>query len=560
MMTKETRLKTIIIAVSAIALIGIAAIQFYYIRTAVHASEATFERNVNDVMSKIIFQMEKNEVASQVRSKLKSFSREQELINTLDSLNQELFRSLQKMGIDSMQTDSVIRQTRNEISEKVAMNQYGEYLKNVDTSKIRKDVLIPEADSLIWLELPFALKEKKERAEAQKNLQTIQERKMDQLYRNVDRFLRRTYLIGDVMEDFFNINHFFPVESRIDSANLDSMIHTELAFRGISAEVVFGIYSSKRDTLIMQSVPGYEDKLRNSNYGYRLFPSDMFSSPDYLMLYFPHKRKFIYSEVSGMLLLSLFLVGVIAVSFFFILFNLLRQKRLSEMKTDFINNMTHEIKTPISTISLACEMLSDKTTSLEAEQKAGFVTIIAEENKRLAAMAEKILQTAIIDRGRMDLKKERTDIHRLIEKSVNNIRLWVDQKEGFVEASLNAANHFAEVDPVHFENVIFNLLDNAIKYSPHHPEIFIRTENTNGHLVITVRDNGIGIEKKELKKIFDSLYRVPTGNIHNVKGFGLGLCYVKAIISSHEGHIGVDSEIGKGTTFTIKIPVLHEKQ
>jgi len=230
------------------------------------------------------------------------------------------------------------------------------------------------------------------------------------------------------------------------------------------------------------------------------------------------------------------------------------------MKTDFINNMTHEIKTPISTISLACEMLSDKTTSLEAEQKAGFVTIIAEENKRLAAMAEKILQTAIIDRGRMDLKKERTDIHRLIEKSVNNIRLWVDQKEGFVEASLNAANHFAEVDPVHFENVIFNLLDNAIKYSPHHPEIFIRTENTNGHLVITVRDNGIGIEKKELKKIFDSLYRVPTGNIHNVKGFGLGLCYVKAIISSHEGHIGVDSEIGKGTIFTIKIPVLHEKQ
>lgn len=558
-MTKETRLKTIIIAVSAVALIGIAAIQFYYIRTAVHASEVTFDRNVNDGMSKIIFQMEKSEVASQVRSKLKSFSREQDLINTLDSLNQEMFRSLQQIGIDSMRTDSVIRQTRNAISEKVAMNQYGEYLKNIDTSKIETEVIIPQADSLMWMELPFALKEKKERAEAQKNLQTIQERKMDQLYRNVDRFLRRTYLIGDVMEDFFNINHFFPVESRIDSANLDSMIRTELAFRGISAEVVYGIYSTKRDTVIMQSVPGYKDKLLNSNFGYRLFPSDMFSSPDYLMLYFPHKRKFIYSEVSGMLLLSLILVGVIAVSFFFILFNLLRQKRLSEMKTDFINNMTHEIKTPISTISLACEMLSDKSTTLEAEQRSGFVTIIAEENKRLAAMAEKILQTAIIDRGRMDLKKERTDIHWLIEKSVNNIRLWVDQKDGFVEVTLNAANHFAEVDPVHFENVIFNLLDNAIKYSPHHPEIFIRTENTNGHLVITVRDNGIGIEKKELKKIFDSLYRVPTGNIHNVKGFGLGLCYVKAIISSHEGHIGVDSEIGKGTIFTIKIPVLHEK-
>ncbi|HBG71750.1 MAG: hypothetical protein A2W93_06435 [Bacteroidetes bacterium GWF2_43_63] len=558
-MSKENRLKTIIIAVSAVALIGIAVIQYYYIRTAVNASEATFDRNVNDVMSKIVFQMEKNEVASQVRRKLKSFSREQELINTLDSLNQELFRSLQQIGIDSMRTDSIIRRTRNEISEKVAMNQYGEYLKNIDTSKIQTDVIIPEADSLLRMELPFALIEKLERAKAQKDLQTIQERKMDQLYRNVDRFLRRTYLIGDVMEDFFNINHFFPVESRIDSVSLDSMIRAELAFRGIVADVVFGIYSSKRDTVIMQSVPGYEEKLRNSNFGYRLFPSDMFSSPDYIMLYFPDKRNYIYSEVSGMLSLSLFLVALIAVSFFFILFNLLRQKRLSEMKTDFINNMTHEIKTPISTISLACEMLSDKSAALDAGQQTGFINIIAEENKRLAAMAEKILQTAIIDRGRMDLKKERTDIHRLIEKSVNNIKLWVNQKEGDVFTSLNAENYFAEVDPVHFENVIFNLLDNAIKYSPHHPEIFVRTENTNGHLVISVRDNGIGIEKKELKKIFDSLYRVPTGNIHNVKGFGLGLCYVKAIISSHEGHINVDSEMGKGTTFTIKIPVLHEK-
>ncbi|MDX9931959.1 MAG: HAMP domain-containing sensor histidine kinase [Bacteroidales bacterium] len=559
-MTKETRLKTIIIAVSAVALIGIASIQYYYIRTAVHASEVTFDRNVNDVMSKIIFQMEKNEVASQVRSKLKSFSREQQLINTLDSLNQELFRSLQKIGIDSMRTDSIIRQTRNEISEKVAMNQYGEYLKNVDTSKIKKDVIIPRADSLLWMELPFALKEKKARADAHKNLKTIQEKRLDELYRNVDRFLRRTYLIGDVMEDFFNINHFFPVESRIDSANLDSMIRSELAFRGITAEVVFGIYSTNRDTIILQSVPGFEERLRNSNFGYKLFPSDMFSSPDYLMLYFPHKRRYIYSEVSGMLMLSLFLVGVIAVSFFFILFNLLRQKRLSEMKTDFINNMTHEIKTPISTISLACEMLADQSASIDEEQRSGFIQIIADENKRLAAMAEKILQTAIIDQGRMDLKKEKTDIHRLIEKSVNNIKLWVNQKDGFVDVNLRAAHFFADVDPVHFENVIFNLLDNAIKYSPHHPQIFIGTENSNGHIVVTVRDNGIGIEKKELKKIFDSLYRVPTGNIHNVKGFGLGLCYVKAIISSHEGTINVESEVGRGTVFTIKIPVLNEKQ
>ncbi len=558
-MTKEAKLKIVIIVVSAIALVGIAAIQYYYIRTAINASEATFDRNVNDVMSKIVFQMEKNEVASQVRSKLKSFSREQQLINTLDSLNQELFRSLQQIGIDSMRTDSVIRRTRSKISEQIALNQYGEYLKNVDTTKLQHNEIIPVADSIMWLELPLALKEKQKKTIEQKDLLNMKEKKMDQLYNNVDRFLRRTYLIGDVMEDFFNINHFFPIESRIDSSKLDSMIKTELVFKGIDAEVVYGIYSSKRDTMLMQSAFGYESKLKNSQFGYRLFPSDMFSSPDYLMIYFPHKKKFIYSEVSGMLLLSLLLVGIIAVSFFFILFNLLRQKRLSEMKTDFINNMTHEIKTPISTISLACEMLSDKSTNLEPEQRASFITIIAEENKRLGAMAEKVLQTAIIDRGRMELKKERTDIHKLIEKSINNIKLWVYQKDGNIEIDLNAENHFAEVDPVHFENVIFNLLDNAIKYSSNNPEIFIKTSNTNGNIAITVKDSGIGIEKKELKKIFNSLYRVPTGNIHNVKGFGLGLCYVKAIVTSHNGQIHVESEVGKGTSFTLKIPVLNEK-
>jgi two-component system phosphate regulon sensor histidine kinase PhoR len=222
--------------------------------------------------------------------------------------------------------------------------------------------------------------------------------------------------------------------------------------------------------------------------------------------------------------------------------------------------MTHEIKTPISTISLACEMMSDKTTTIDQQQKDAFISVIAQENKRLAAMTDKILQTAIIERGQMKLKQERTDIHELIRRSVNNTILWVNQKNGKIDLNLDAEHHFSEVDPVHFENVIFNLLDNAIKYSPKEPHIVVSTENTNGYLVIKVKDNGIGIEKKELKKIFESLYRVPTGNIHNVKGFGLGLCYVKAIVASHNGHISVDSEVGKGTTFTILIDALNEKQ
>ncbi len=559
-MGKKKSLKIIIIAVSALALIGIAAIQYYYVHTAIDASEATFDRNVNDVMSRVVFQIEKNEIALQVRKKLKTFSREQQLVNTLDSLNQELFRSLKKIGVDSMRTDSIIQNTRNQISQRLALNEYGNYLRNIDTTKAEMKIEVPVSDSIMRMEFPYAL-EKRHMAEmARKENQTAEDRKMAALYSNVDQFLHRAYLVGDVMEDFFNINHFFPIESRVDSANIDSLIRTELSAHGIDAEFVFAVYSPTRDTLMMYDNRVEKQSLVKSKYSFRLFPSDMFSSPDYLKIYFPHKNRYLYSDVSGMLMLTLFLVAVIASSFFFILFNLLQQKRLSEMKTDFINNMTHEIKTPISTISLACEMMSDKTTTIDQQQKDAFISVIAQENKRLAAMTDKILQTAIIERGQMKLKQERTDIHELIRRSVNNTILWVNQKNGKIDLNLDAEHHFSEVDPVHFENVIFNLLDNAIKYSPKEPHIVVSTENTNGYLVIKVKDNGIGIEKKELKKIFESLYRVPTGNIHNVKGFGLGLCYVKAIVASHNGHISVDSEVGKGTTFTILIDALNEKQ
>lgn len=559
-MRKEIRLKNIIIIVSAIALIGIAGIQYYYIRTAIDAREATFDRNVNDVMARIIFQVEKNEIAAQVRTKLKSYTRETRLINTLDSLNQELFRSLQAIGIDSMATDSIISRTRGKISEQIALNQYGEYLKNIDTTKLNRENMHVRNDSLLKMELPYALTKRIEEEKRRNELLSQQQARYDQLYGDVDKFLRRTYLIGDVMEDFFNINHFFPIESRVDSASIDSMISKELSFRGIDADYVFGIYSPQRDTVLLQSKVGYSQQLKNSRYGYKLFPSDMFSSPDYLVIYFPERKQFIYGEVAGMFTLSLVLVAIIAASFFFILFNLLRQKRLSEMKTDFINNMTHEIKTPISTISLACEMLSESEASIPDEQKQSFVSIIAQENKRLAAMTEKILQTAIIERGQMKLKREKTDVHKLIQRSVNNILLWVNQKSGTIQLHLEAAQFVADVDPVHFENVIFNLLDNANKYSPKNPEISVKTANTNGFIVISVSDNGIGINKKELSKIFDKLYRVPTGNIHNVKGFGLGLSYVKAIVDSHDGQIMVESEPGQGTTFIIKIHAHYEKQ
>lgn len=230
------------------------------------------------------------------------------------------------------------------------------------------------------------------------------------------------------------------------------------------------------------------------------------------------------------------------------------------MKTDFINNMTHEIKTPISTISLACEALNFSDSGMDDDAKQNFIKIIQQENKRLAAMTEKILQTAIIEKKTMSLKREVIDIHELINNAVINVSHWVKQKGGTVSTNLNATNSIAMADKIHFENAIYNLLDNANKYSPDIPQILVSSRNENGSILISVEDKGIGISKMEQKKIFEKLYRVSTGNIHSTRGFGLGLNYTKAIVEGHGGKITVESELGKGSVFTIKIPIYHGKK
>jgi two-component system phosphate regulon sensor histidine kinase PhoR len=237
------------------------------------------------------------------------------------------------------------------------------------------------------------------------------------------------------------------------------------------------------------------------------------------------------------------------------LYQLMRQKKISEIKTDFINNMTHEFKTPISTISLACEALSDKDIIKSKSLYDNYINVINEENRRLGGMAERILQSASLEKGQIILKKERVDIHEVILEAINNIHLQGEKKGGRIKTNLKAESFIISADKVHITNVIFNLLDNANKYTPVSPEIIITTENSYSGLLISVKDNGTGISKANQKKIFEKLYRIPTGNIHNVKGFGLGLSYVKAIVEQHGGKISLESELNKGTKFIVYLPV-----
>jgi two-component system phosphate regulon sensor histidine kinase PhoR len=235
--------------------------------------------------------------------------------------------------------------------------------------------------------------------------------------------------------------------------------------------------------------------------------------------------------------------------------NNLKQKKLSIIKNDFISNMTHEFKTPISTISLASEMLGDSSIAQTPEKQQRYLKMIRDENKRLSVLVESILQTSILDKGEFILKHSEVDIHDIINTAINNTQLLIDQRGGTIQTQLTATKFKLQADRVHLTNIVFNLIDNAIKYSKGVPEILISTHNTAEGIMIKVKDNGLGISKENQRKIFDKFYRVPTGNVHNVKGFGLGLSYVLAVVLKHNGTISVDSELGKGSTFNVHLPI-----
>ncbi len=249
------------------------------------------------------------------------------------------------------------------------------------------------------------------------------------------------------------------------------------------------------------------------------------------------------------------IVLVVVIFFFaYTLFVILKQRRLSEVQKDFINNMTHEFKTPLSTIAISTRVLKDPSITQHPERLLNYATIIENESNRLKQQVERVLQMARLEKNDAGLKKETLDLHTLIQEAVKNISMLLNSKQGNIKLNLQAENSFAAVDKLHFTNVIYNLLDNAIKYTQGFPVISITTHNQNGNLSIAIKDNGIGIGVENQRKIFHRFYRVPTGNLHDVKGFGLGLNYVKLIVEAHKGKISVDSTLGNGSTFTIVLP------
>jgi two-component system phosphate regulon sensor histidine kinase PhoR len=306
----------------------------------------------------------------------------------------------------------------------------------------------------------------------------------------------------------------------------------------------------------------YLDSVNNTNFAIPLQPApgtefENLTDEEYLVIIVPNQEDIIFREIIWFIIGTILFSIIITTAFFITIKALLNQKKLSEIKSDFINNMTHEFKTPIATISLAVDALKNEKVIHDKEKSDYFTNIIKEENKRMNKQVEAILQAALLDKKEIDIHSIKANAHDLIQKAINNIELPLAEKNGKINVELNAKNDLLFVDEVHFINLINNLLDNAIKYSKETGlEIGLTTENHLNQFRVKISDNGIGMNKETSSRIFEKFYRAHTGNIHNVKGFGLGLSYVKAMVEAQKGSIKVDSILGKGTTFTLSFPVI----
>jgi len=370
-----------------------------------------------------------------------------------------------------------------------------------------------------------------------------------------NRYVYQKALLDEVVYNMLYTASDRPLSERINFKLLDQDLRSEMMNNGINIPYHFTV--STRDGREIYRCPDYEPAGEEYTYSQLLFRNDPQSKMGIIKVHFPEMSSYIFSSVK-FLIPSLFFSLVLLVTFIFTIFAVFRQKRYSEMRNDFINNMTHELKTPISSISLASQMLNDESVTKSPTMMKHLGGVIQDETKRLRFLVEKVLQMSMFDNKKTTFKKKELDLNDIVTDAAKSFNLRVEHTGGKIEVDLEAVDSTVYVDEVHFTNMVFNLMDNAVKYrNPEGPlNINVKTWNENDKLFFSIEDNGIGIKKENLKKIFEKFYRVHTGNVHDVKGFGLGLAYVKRVIDMHQGQVKVESTYGKGTKFTIQLPII----
>lgn len=394
-----------------------------------------------------------------------------------------------------------------------------------------------------WVKRAFDLKED----EFQRNVNTALLNVAHQIYSFSDNPAPTSNPVKQLATNYFVVM----VNNEIDASLLEYMLRIEFDKRKIQADFEYGIYDCANERMVYGNYIPVNDVQPKSEFSKNLPRWN--SQGYYFGVQFPNRETQILNQM-GIWTFSSVVLLVVIVFFAYTLFIILKQKRLSEIQKDFINNMTHEFKTPIATIAVSTEVLKNPDILKQPERLLNYTTIIENENKRLKQHVERVLQMAKLDKESIELKKENVNLHEVVQEVVRGMQAALQEKSFQVELNLNAENPIVKVDKLHITNVIYNLLDNAIKYSAENPAVIFTVKQTEKSLVLEVRDNGIGVEESDQKKIFEKFFRVPTGNVHNVKGFGLGLNYVKQIIEAHRGRITLKSHLGDGCTFRIYFP------
>ena len=382
-------------------------------------------------------------------------------------------------------------------------------------------------------------------------------------YKGMQEMLKGQYLyqkglLDEVILKILSTASTRPIMERIDTKRIDNYLKSELQNNGLNIPFQYAVVN--KNGKILYNTPEYSPEEENALFTQILFPNDPPNKLNYLKVYFPTKKDYIFSSIRFMIP-SFAFTFILLITFLFTIVTAFRQKRLTEMKNDFINNMTHEFKTPISTISLAAQMLKDPAVAKSPQMFQHISGVINDETKRLRFQVEKVLQMSMFERQKTMMKLNAVDVNDLVTSVMSTFKLKVEKFGGTIDADLAAEDAMVMVDEMHFANVIFNLLDNAVKYAREDVPLalFIRTRIEGDKVEISIQDNGIGIKKEDLKKIFEKFYRVSTGNLHNVKGFGLGLAYVHKIVTDLKGTIRAESELGVGTKFIITLPLIKNK-
>ncbi|MBR9913970.1 MAG: HAMP domain-containing histidine kinase [Algicola sp.] len=367
-------------------------------------------------------------------------------------------------------------------------------------------------------------------------------------YNTLDEIGRRHY-----KEGYRKVYKNYPVYKRIKNEEVSELLQSQFSSSGINTSFEYAIYDKDLSTKIQSD---NFDLNIESTIGIPVFADNENKSNYTLYVDFPERRKYLLSSILGMIVLSIIFTSIIILAYSSAIYQLIRQRQISQIKTDFINNMTHEFKTPIATINLALDSIKNPKIIGDQTKVMRYLNMIKDENKRMHAQVENVLRISKLEKNELNISKERVKLHDLVEDAMTHVELIVEDRKGYVKTHLKADKSSVLANETHFTNVIVNILDNAIKYSDDAPKIDIYTENVGNNILLKISDQGNGMSKQVQKRVFEKFYREHTGNVHNVKGHGLGLAYVKRIVDDHQGHISVESEKGKGSTFIIKLPLI----